>query len=77
MSSSVRPTVLKQPILNEELNPMNINSDLLLTQIINVIVGATLPIILILVVFSLYRRFRNMENRITDLEKEMKDNTSA
>jgi len=56
---------------------MNINSDLLLTQIINVIVGATLPIILILVVFSLYRRFRNMENRITDLEKEMKDNTSA
>ena len=48
------------------------DTSLLLTQIVNVFLGAVVPIALILVVISHIRRMRNLENRVADLENELK-----
>ena len=59
---------------------MNINFDLLLSQIINFLVmfvRVAIPIVLTLLVVSHFRRSRDLEKRVSDLEKEIHKETSV
>ena len=52
---------------------MNLNSGFLLAQIVNGLVIVSIPVLIILTAILIQRRFRNLENRIKELEESIKD----
>ena len=69
----VRLNLIAFPILAREEMIMNLNLGVLLAQIVNGLVILSIPIAIILAAILIQRRFRNLEHRINELEKSIKD----
>ena len=52
---------------------MTLNLGVLLAQIVNGLVILSIPVLIILAAILIQRRFRNLEHRINELEKNIQD----
>ena len=73
VNSYVRQTFINFSILDREEMVMNLNLGFLLAQIVSGLVILSIPVLIILAAILIQRRFRNLENRINELEKNIKN----